>query len=132
MVHVNMNPMPPKVIGGEACLQAKNPLRPSKDTRPKRCPNTWRKEKSKEAKEFMKVGEGNVQHNKYNGPICPSQRITLTNSHGKWDDHDIAIMVMVIVKQGKFKCIKWMNKGDKLYDVPTYYTRFLKYDRFLH
>jgi hypothetical protein len=27
-------------------------------------------------------------------------------------------------------CIKCMNKGDKLYDVPTCYTKFLKYDLF--
>jgi hypothetical protein len=54
--------------------------------------------------------------------------ITLMNSHGRWDDHDITIMIMVIVKQGRFKCIKCTNKGDKLYDVPTYCTKFLKYD----
>jgi hypothetical protein len=38
MVAVDMSPMPPKVIGKHACLQARNPFKLSKDPRPKRCP----------------------------------------------------------------------------------------------
>jgi hypothetical protein len=49
--------------------------------------------------------------------------------HGRWDVYDIVIMVIVIIKQGRFKC---MNKRDKLYDVPTFYTIFLKYDPSWH
>ncbi len=36
------------------------------------------------------------------------------------------------IKQGRLKCIKCTNKGDNLYNVPTYYMKFLKYDYFLH
>jgi hypothetical protein len=50
--------------------------------------------------------------------------------YGVSDDHDIAIMVIVTIKQGIFKCIKCTNKRDELYDVPTYSTKFLKYDPF--
>jgi hypothetical protein len=35
MVDVDMNSMPPKIIGKEACLWAKGPLRLSKDLKPK-------------------------------------------------------------------------------------------------
>jgi hypothetical protein len=52
-------------------------------------------------------------------------------SHGKGDDYDIAFTVMMVVKQGRFKCIKCMNKGDELHDVSTCCTKFLKYDHFL-
>jgi hypothetical protein len=52
------------------------------------------------------------------------------NSHGRWDDYDITFTIIMIVKQGKFKCIKYTNKGDELYGVPTYFTKFLKYDPF--
>jgi hypothetical protein len=34
---------------------------------PKKHLNMWRGEKSKETKEFMKVGEVSVQHNRYDG-----------------------------------------------------------------
>ncbi len=64
---VNISLMPPRVIGREACLWAKGFSRPSRDPRPKRCPNTWKKEELKETKEFMKVGEVGVQRNRYNG-----------------------------------------------------------------
>jgi hypothetical protein len=40
MMDVDMNPMPPKVIGREACLQAKGFYGLSKDLKPKRHPNT--------------------------------------------------------------------------------------------
>jgi hypothetical protein len=59
--------MPPRVIGRKACLWVRNPLGQSKGPGSKRCPNIWRKEKSKETREFMKVGKGNVQHNRYDG-----------------------------------------------------------------
>jgi len=36
--------------------------------------------------------------------------------------------IMVIIKHGRFKCIKCMNKADELHDVPTCYMKFLKYD----
>jgi hypothetical protein len=49
-------------------------------------------------------------------------------SHGKWNAHDFAFTITVIIKQGKLKCIKYTNKRDELYDVPTYYKKFLKYD----
>ncbi len=52
-------------------------------------------------------------------------------SHGRWDDYDIAFMVTMIIKQGRFKCIECMNNNDKLYDVPTYNMKILKYDPFL-
>jgi hypothetical protein len=56
MEDVNMNPMPLKVIGGKACLRVRSLSRLSKDPRPERCPNTRRKEESKETREFRKVG----------------------------------------------------------------------------
>jgi hypothetical protein len=34
----------------------------------------------------------------------------------------------MIIKQRKIECIEYTNKGDDLYDVPTYYKKFLKYD----
>jgi hypothetical protein len=52
-------------------------------------------------------------------------------SHGRWDDYDIAFMDTMIIKQGRFKCIECMNNNDKLYDVPTYNMKILKYDPFL-
>ncbi len=58
----------------------------------------------------------------------PNVRVvtTLMNSHSKWDGCDIAFTITIIIKQGWFKC---MNKGDELYDVPTWRTpKFL--DRF--
>jgi hypothetical protein len=39
---------------------------------------------------------------------------------------------MMIIKQGRLKCITCTNKGDELYDVPIYYTKFLKYDYSSH
>jgi hypothetical protein len=48
MVDVNMSPMPPKVIGKEACLRAKGPFGLSKDLGPKRHPNIlWRENQKK-------------------------------------------------------------------------------------
>ncbi len=58
--------------------------------------------------------------------------ITLTNSHGKWDDYDITFMITVIIKQGRFKCIECTYKSDELYDVSTSYMKILKYDPFWH
>jgi hypothetical protein len=62
----------------------------------------------------------------------PRERITLTRSHGKWDDCDISFIITIIIKQGKVKCIKCTNKEDELYNVPTYYMKFLKYDPSWH
>jgi hypothetical protein len=53
--------------------------------------------------------------------------------HGKWDDYDITFMTTMTIKQGKFKCIKYIkyiNKRDELFDVPTFYTKFLNMTRF--
>jgi hypothetical protein len=36
------------------------------------------------------------------------------------------------VKHARFKCIKYTNKRDKLYDVSDCNTIFLKYDPFWH
>jgi hypothetical protein len=47
------------------------------------------------------------------------------SSHGKWDDCDIIFKIMVIIKQGRFKCIECMNKENELYDVSTYCTKLL-------
>jgi hypothetical protein len=46
-------------------------------------------------------------------------------SHGRWDDCFLTFTIMMIIKQGTLKCITCMNKGDELYDVPIYYTKFL-------
>ncbi len=62
-----MSPTPPKIIGKEACLQAKCPFRLSKDHGPKRHPNILWKEESKEIKDFLKVGDGGVHRKKYDG-----------------------------------------------------------------
>ncbi len=67
MVDVNMKLMPPKIIGREGYLWAKGLLRLLKDHGPKRCPNTWGNKESKEIKEFMNMGNGGVQCNRYDG-----------------------------------------------------------------
>jgi len=41
-------------------------------------------------------------------------------------------MITMTIKQGRFKCIECINKGDELYNVPTYCTKFLKYDPSWH
>jgi hypothetical protein len=33
--------------------------------------------------------------------------------------YDIAFLIMMVVKQGRFKCIECMNKSDELHDVST-------------
>jgi hypothetical protein len=78
MVVVYMSMMPLKAIRREACLQVRSPygLVLSKDPIPKMHPNTWRKEESKDAKKSMKVEEGSVHHNKYNG-CCMNQWIKI-------------------------------------------------------
>jgi hypothetical protein len=55
MVVISMNLMSSKVIGKETCLRVKSPHGLSKDFIPKRCPNTWKKNKSKETKDSMKM-----------------------------------------------------------------------------
>jgi hypothetical protein len=55
MVVINMNSLPSKITGKEACLWTKGPFRLSKDHRPKNHPNTWKKEEPKEIKAFVKV-----------------------------------------------------------------------------
>jgi hypothetical protein len=67
MMVVDMHPMPPKVIRRETCLQAKISSRLLKDLGPKRHPNTWRRDESKEVKDFMKVEEGRVNRKRYDG-----------------------------------------------------------------
>jgi hypothetical protein len=68
MVAIGMRLTMPKIIGREACLQVKGLSRLLKILGPKRCLNTWRRDKSKEIRVFMKVGEGGVQRNRYN--VC--------------------------------------------------------------
>jgi hypothetical protein len=51
--------------------------------------------------------------------------------HGKKDDYDTDFTIMMVIKQGKLKCIKCTNKWGELHDVSTYYMKFLKYDLFL-
>jgi hypothetical protein len=84
MVVVNMSSMPSNVIGKETYLWTRNLYRLSKDFGPKRCPNTWRREESKETRESMKVGEGGVHCNRYDGH-CMKQwvkipKVTWTSS----------------------------------------------------
>jgi len=67
MVDVDMNPMPPKVIGKEVFLQTKGHSGLSKNLGSKRCPNILWREKSKEIKDFMKVENGGVHRKRYNG-----------------------------------------------------------------
>ncbi len=62
-----MNSTPSKVIGREACLQAKGLYGLSKDLGSKMCPNTLWKEESKKIKDSMKVKNGGVHHRKYDG-----------------------------------------------------------------
>jgi hypothetical protein len=38
------------------------------------------------------------------------------SSHGRWDDCDITLKIMMIVKQERFKNIEYMNTG-KIMDV---------------
>jgi hypothetical protein len=59
-------------------------------------------------------------------PLAP--RIISMGSDGKWDDCDIVFTITMTIKQRRFKCIECMNKRDELCDVPTYCTKFLKYD----
>jgi hypothetical protein len=63
---VNMNLMSPKAIGRQVCLQARGLYGLSKDSTPKRHPNTRRKDESKEINVSMKV-EGGVHCSKYTG-----------------------------------------------------------------
>jgi hypothetical protein len=74
MMTINMNSMSLKAIGKEVCLQARSLFGLSKDFRPKRHPNTWRKYESKEINVFMKMEKGGVHHNKYND-CCTKQWI---------------------------------------------------------
>jgi hypothetical protein len=75
MVDVDMNLMPSKVIGREACLQAKGSLG-LKDLRPKRHPNILWREKLKEMKDSMKVEDGGVHCKRYDG-CCAKQRVRI-------------------------------------------------------
>jgi len=56
MVVVNMKSMAPKAIRKKVCLHAKNHYGLLKDYGPKRCLNIWRREKSKEVKDFYEGG----------------------------------------------------------------------------
>jgi hypothetical protein len=58
MVDVDVSLMPPKVIGKEVYLWTKGLFGLSKDFGPKRCPNIWKREKSKEIRNFVKVEDG--------------------------------------------------------------------------
>jgi len=56
MVAIGMSPMPPKVIGRDACLQTKGLSKLLKDFEPKRCPNTYRRDESKNKKLYESGG----------------------------------------------------------------------------
>ncbi len=71
-----MSPTSLKVIGREACLQAKGPFGLSKDPRPKMRPNTLWREESKEIKDSMKVEDGGVHRKRYNG-CCTKQWVRI-------------------------------------------------------
>jgi hypothetical protein len=73
-----MSLMPSQAIRREVCLWVISPfgLTLSKDPGPKKHPNTWRKEESKDARKFMKVEKRGVHHNRYNG-CCMNQRIKI-------------------------------------------------------
>jgi hypothetical protein len=73
MVIINMNLTLPKVIKNKVCLWAKGPYGLSKDLGPKSRPNTWRKEESKEIRDSVKVEDGGVHCNRYDGR-CTKQR----------------------------------------------------------
>jgi hypothetical protein len=78
-----MSPMPPKVIAKEDSLWAKSLSGQSKDPRPKRCPNTWKRDESKEIMVFTKVEEKDVRHKKYDGHYMKQwvriSKVTLTS-----------------------------------------------------
>jgi len=76
MVVVNMNLTPPKVIKREDYLWANGFYGLSKDLGSKRCPNTWRKEESKEIKNFVKVEDGGVHCKRYDG-CCMKQQVKI-------------------------------------------------------
>ncbi len=57
MVVINMNPMPWRTIGKKAYLWVRSIFGLSKDPRPMRCPNTWKKKEYKENNNSMKVEE---------------------------------------------------------------------------
>jgi hypothetical protein len=63
---------------------------------------------------------------------APPPRIALTSPHGRWDDYDITFTITMTIKQRRLECIECINKRDELYDVPTCYMKFLKYDPFWH
>jgi hypothetical protein len=65
MVVVNMILMPPKAIGRNFCLRAKSPFELLKNLKLKRHPNIEKKKNKKKTKDFMKVKERAVYHNKY-------------------------------------------------------------------
>ncbi len=71
-----MSPMPPKIVGREACLRTKGPFGPSKDPGPKRHLNILWREKSKEIKDFMKMENGGVHHKIYDGR-CMKQQVRI-------------------------------------------------------
>ncbi len=71
-----MSPMPPKVIGKEACLRIKGHYGLSKDPGPKRCPNILWREESNGVRDSMKVEDEGVHRKRYDGR-CTKQRIRI-------------------------------------------------------
>jgi hypothetical protein len=71
--------MPSKAIGKEAYLWAKGFYGLSKDLGPKKHPNNWKKNESKETRVSMKVKEGGVHQIKYNG-FCMKQWIRISKA----------------------------------------------------
>jgi len=58
--------------------------------------------------------------------MVPSQKITLTGSHGKWDDCDITFMIYDDYKIGETQMHRMHKQRGELYDVPTCCMKVLK------
>jgi hypothetical protein len=54
-------------LGERFVYGLKSPYGLSKDPEPNRCPNTLKRDESKEVKDFMKVEKGSVHRKRYNG-----------------------------------------------------------------
>jgi hypothetical protein len=77
--------------------------------------------------------DGNTQEGKWLVIKCKTLKWAKTNnapckdldkSPWQWDDCDITFTITMIVKQRRVECMECTNKGDELYDVPTYIMKF--------
>jgi hypothetical protein len=67
MVIINMNSMSQKIIGRKTCLLTRGFFKLSRDFESKKHSNTWRKEESKQIKDFIKLKKGSVHRKRYDG-----------------------------------------------------------------